>query len=33
MIYLKEIFLPLSGFDNADVLAERYKISNYEVGL
>ena len=29
MIDLKEIFLPVSGFIGADVLAERYKISNY----
>ena len=29
MIDLKEIFLPISGFAGADVLAEKYKISNY----
>src|SRR6056297_3605110 len=29
MIDLKEIFLPVSGFKDAEVLAEKYRISNY----
>jgi len=29
MIDLKEIFLPVSGFKGAEVLAEKYRVSNY----